>query len=283
MEAIDAELQDSNIAIHARPTHALLKFTETFNIQEDVPITVDDNPPLLFTPKYISAHINNWFAQRYGERLKIHPGPGIIAILIKGQPWKVQLPCIFGTVELICDRNLSTPQNDISQPAPNTIPTYNVLLAIENLQESLAKDLTDLELHNILVQFKTGLDSLNLLADLNHESMIKEAKIDLSNAVSNLVAPIPHYGMSKYASLQFTEKIIKSKFRQAGSRFPYVHDLTELANIAKEKGICDINAEKISKIQCTAGARYGDENVTLLEAMEAHTMSLLLINEVTIG
>ena len=107
MEEVDLILQQKDVKIYARSFHAVGELAKLLDIKEDIPIVDRKDAPQIFTPEFIATHIHNWYEKRYGERLKTHMGPGSIAILIKGTPWEVRLPLIYGSVRFVCDTNLS--------------------------------------------------------------------------------------------------------------------------------------------------------------------------------
>ncbi len=280
MEEVDTTLQQRNVKIHARPIHAVGEIAQYFAITEDIPIVVQENVPLLFTPEFIATHIHNWYENRYGERLKIHMGPGSIAILIKGTPWEAKLPLIYGSVKFVCDTNLSAYKNLPKFGSNGEIPKYNVLLAIKDLPDSLASELNNEEQYRIFEQIRTSLNALQSLASFPSAPFIEEAYVDLETAVQNLVGPHPHYGASKWASLQFTEKIIKSRLSEKNVSYPNTHNLDKLAEIARNNNVFILDNADIQKIQCTAGARYGEENISLISAIDAHIKSIKILEKV---
>ena len=280
MEEVDTTLQQRGVKIHARSIHAVGEIAQKFGITEDIPIQIRENAPQVFTPEFIATHIHDWYEKRYGQRLKIHMGPGSIAILIKGTPWEVKLPLIYGSVRFVCDPNLSPYRKFPKFGSNGEIPVYNVLLAIQDLPDSLANELTEEEQHYIFEQIRTSLNALQSLSNYSTDPFIEEAHVDLESAVNNLVGPYPHYGLSKWASLQFAEKIMKSKLTKRGISYPTTHILSRLAGIARTNGTFNLSEEDLSKIQCSAGVRYGEEIVSLISAMEAHHTSIKVLSEI---
>ena len=274
MEEIDTKLQEKNIKIHARPLHAIGEIAKHFDIKDDIPIKIIDNAPMIFSPEYISTHINNWYEKRYGERLKADISLGSVAILIRGTPWEAKLPVVYGSVRFVIDHNLPKYRKLPSFGKTGEKPIYNVLLAIKDLPDSLADELTLDEQQFIFEQIIKSINALQNLSYYSKAPFINEAYVDLQSAVSNLVGPHPHYGMSRWASLQFTEKIIKSILAEKKMPYPNTHNLSRLSEILKENQICNLNEKDLSKIQCSAGIRYGEESASLISAMEAHHKSL---------
>ena len=249
MEEVDLILQQKDVKIYARSFHAVGELAKLLDIKEDIPIVDRKDAPQIFTPEFIATHIHNWYEKRYGERLKTHMGPGSIAILIKGTPWEVRLPLIYGSVRFVCDTNLSYYRELPELSTNGEIPFCNVLLLIKDLPDSLAEELNNEEQYYIFEKIKSSLNALQSLSNHTKDPYITEAHVDLETAVNNLVGSNPHYGLSKWSSLQFTEKIIKSKLTKREIDFPNTHNLARLAEIARNNNVFDISKQDLSKIQ----------------------------------
>jgi len=277
MEEVDKDFQEESVEIHARPLHAVGKVVERLWIADPVPLTLGIPNKEDFRPEVLYSQIHNWYERRYGKRLQIHMGPGSIAILIRGEAWEIELPPIFGSVKLVCDPCIERYRDLPRMVRSGEIPVYNVLLAIKNLSEDLARSLSVREQEYIFKHFRHGLNALQTLLRFVQGPFIREALIDLESAVNNLVDKHPHYGVSKWSSLQFTEKIIKSKLQQHQIIFPTTHRLSRLAGLYNEKSLGEIDLGLLNKIQCSAGVRYGEEEVSWTEAIEAHHSSIKVL------
>ena len=83
MEEIDNQLREDGVPIEARPLMAGLMISRRFNCSFSL-----DSP--------LGIHINIWFNDRYGDRLKIDLNLGDTVVLIKGDPYKVRFPIAIG-------------------------------------------------------------------------------------------------------------------------------------------------------------------------------------------
>jgi hypothetical protein len=92
--------------------------------------------------------------------------------------------------------------------------------------------------------------------------------------VNNIVQTNPHYGQSRWASLQFTEKYLKCFLKLKTVAFKKEHKLQIIADLAMKNGAPNIPVKAIQDIQCSAATRYGEEKVTLPEAVKAHQASI---------
>ncbi|MGA1870684.1 MAG: hypothetical protein ACMUJM_19290 [bacterium] len=84
----------------------------------------------------------------------------------------------------------------------------------------------------------------------------------------------PQYGLSKWSSLQFSEKLLKSYLKYKGKAFPHSQDLLKLTKLAEDNGLPKFPKQAIDQVQCPAGVRYSDPPVTLKEAVRSHYASI---------
>jgi hypothetical protein len=152
------------------------------------------------------------------------------------------------------------------------------LRCVEGLSVDYAKILTNNELINILIFFKFLVETLYLIQYLRLRPFISGAKADYDSSVLNIFTTFPNYGLSKWGSLQFIGKFIKCHIAIMGLKIPKTHDLTKLSILARQNGLPKLSESLIAMIQCTAGVRYGEINVTLEEAVFAHHAALRLCN-----
>lgn len=280
MESVDKDLQKKGLSIEIRPLHAVMEVANRLGTTSPVPLTsgtaISDN----FEGGSLSAHIHNWYEAKYGERLKVYHGPGSVAILIKGEAWRITFPEIIGQVKLVCDPDIERYKNLSKVGVNGQVPLLNVLRSIENITPTMARTLSRVEIEGIFKFYCFGLDVLQSIESISEKPYAKEAKVDLTTAVDNILTKNPHFGISKYASLQFTEKIIKSKLAENAKGFPKEHKLKTLAGILEQEIGIRLNHDHLDVIQCSAGAQYGEETVDLEQAILAHHKSLKIFKQV---
>lgn len=281
MEDIDKELRRRDVPIDARPIHAIGEASKRLQIE----IIGGPNLPPAVAGRYdtltLAAHISDWYQARYGDRLKIHLGPGSVALLIRGDPWRLVLPRIFGTVTVTCDPDLEKYKNEPILNIGKRRQIPNILNCINDLPSGFAATLTDVECKEILDFFTSCLSCLQEMETIAGKPYLKEALADLDAAVSHIFTRPPQYGHSKWSSLQFVEKLLKSFLEQKGAKIPRHHKLTKIAQDAQAVGLEPLNPHLISIVQCSAGVRYGEISVTLEEAIKAHHASLDLAKRLT--
>ncbi len=277
MEVIEESLKEQGVPFSHRPIYAVREAAMRLNVNiqiapNDIPLQED-----IYNEINISTHIKEWYDKRYGKRINVITSPGSLAISLKGDPWKIYFPRIFGRITVICDRDLnkikSHPRIVIGRSEPIY---YNALNYIDDITPEFASTLTDSELNLIKEFFILGFDTLYRLEDIISKPFIKFAFADLKSCVINIFSAPPNFGLSKWSSLQFMEKLIKCFLEIKSVDYPKSHNLNRLSELAELNGLPTLDREKISVIQCSAGVRYGDENVTFTDSINAHHCSIKL-------
>jgi HEPN domain-containing protein len=278
IESIDSKLSFDEIQIHQRPMIAFMEFTKLFNIKESIEIVNYDNfPNNDFSNKYIPSHINEWYEKRYGDRIKVHPGPGNYLIVIKAEPWKVVLPMCYGKVNFFIDSNLLKRELSPAELNWQKMASVNILCHIENFTQDMASSLMIDEKKYIIREYLLGLNIMQTIQGMTNDSLIRQAKNDYDMALDNMFLKLPNYANAKWSILQFSEKIIKSFMNASGISFKYTHDLKKLSKQMESLGKYIPNT-LIESIQCSPGVRYGEIVVGKNEAIEAIKSSINLFN-----
>ncbi len=270
IEEIDNQLKGKGILIQQRPLFAAseacrkLGFSTAHLVSAVAIAGIYEGDSLI-------GHIYKWYEFRYGDRIKIDFSPGVSMILIRGDPWRIKFPLLYGQFKLIFSPDYQKYRKSLSDGDNNKIDAFSL---IQGLTPDYLRALKRDEIVQIAERFCRSFRAIQRIDEVVNKPFVEEAKIDMLLAVESLFARSPNYGQSKWASLQATEKMFKSYLRLEGVRFPYKHDLSILADLAFSHGLQIIPKEVIELAQCAAGARYGEINATLLEATLAHYSSL---------
>lgn len=280
MIAVDNQLSSEGYDISIRPIRAL----RIISIQYSIPLPITEPPTNLSheSIKYwpISNRIYDWYNDQYNERLKMDMLLGKVIILIGNDPWAIKIPRFYGSIRIIVSKNIET-DNHISNNGP---AVYNILNSIDDITNSRIERLSDLEMEHIVKIFFLGLNTLSLLeGSISEHNLIKYVLSDIKNASDLLIKTPSETGLSKWASLQASEKAIKAAIELSGKSFKTTHSLDVLSKQASEAGLTNTWQEFIPFIQCSAGIRYGEETCTLINAVEAHHASLSLIQALKQG
>ncbi|MDQ3711044.1 MAG: hypothetical protein M3388_02305 [Acidobacteriota bacterium] len=255
MQSVDEELFKKGMPIYIRPIEASSLISARFGL------TIISLPfkQVATEGSYIGSdlciRIKQWFTDKYGEKLKIDP-TWKMAILIRGDAFRVRLPLIAGT------------------------PKIDIFDLVDDLTETYRKSLNQEEINLIITQFNIGQRAKCELDSLINNTLIKQAKGDIEASVYHLFTTPPQYGLSKWASLQATEKVIKTFIQEKVGSYKYGHDLDKQAEDAQSVGLNPISRNNLTSIQCLSGVRYGKIVVNLVEAIQAHQASLEVCLEV---
>lgn len=278
MDDVDSTLQSRDVPIPARQFAALGEVTKKFHI------TLPGGPlwtgpiPNVYEGESLSAHIFQWFDQRYGDRLKKDWSVGYSVVMLRGDAWLLKFPLIYGIVTIVCDRDLQKKYrnfavNRAGQPQQKAM--MNLLSLIEKLPQGLASRLTDDELQELLSYFSAASEFFMTISDLNGgNELASGAVMDLEISARFATSEPQCYGQSLWASLQAAEKMLKCFIASKDEKFPPIHELSKLAKQAYALGLPQIDADLLKRVQCKADVRYGQQKYALEKVVGAHQGAL---------
>lgn len=227
---------------------------------------------------HVGARLNEWYERRYGDRLKRQWDVGQVVVPIRGGLWRGHICLFFGTLRLCCvPEVVESPRMVLSAPGRPLPPIIaNVLDVIDDLPMALRQELDAAERGAILEIFRLGFECYYAFDAVDRQPLIAAALRDHGSAVDHLLIDTPHYGLSKWASLQAAEKTLKAALEVRGVAFPRSHKLDGVAALAAARvGFPPIPAHVLKQIQCPAGVRYGDgPPVSADDALLAHHAAL---------
>ena len=272
MEEIDGEMIAERVGIPARPIVAGLKISGRYDIVLE--LVPSDTPivPGLFTPHQISIRILDWMKKRYGNRLNLTFTIGRVVIPLRGSLYTIKCPVVYGTVEFVCEpHTFGHPREKIAILSP---PKCNIVDLIDDFTADLASTLTAVEIAQISTVHATAMAAFMTLHAVSDAQYVKEALGDLAAAVNHLMEHNPQLGLSKWASLQAIEKMMKAYIAAKGQAVQRTHSLQELSKQATNLGFPPPPQQYLKNVQCSASVRYGEEPVSLDEAVMAQIISL---------
>jgi hypothetical protein len=287
IERIDQKLSARGVSIPARPLAALCDISDLTKAELRI-CSVDRDPlPGRYLGDDLSIRIANWFDERYGRRTMIDNIDGRVVVLLRGDPWLVELPWILGGgsgINFVCE--FGRPTTLATKPvayrigeSPPPPSDYNVLDAVVDLPSGLAKTLTGDECKNILNAFLIGRSAYTALRQSARHGLVAVLHGDLEAAVSHLSSKSLQTGLSRWASLQAAEKVLKAYLEAVRGSYKTGHKLKDIMGEAAASGLPPINPDWIDAIQCSASVRYS-EPVTLSDAITAHHRSLEVVAHV---
>jgi HEPN domain-containing protein len=198
-----------------------------------------------------------------------------MGVMLRGDVWRMEFPLAYGTARIQCSRDLNKERPPVTLGTHDNPPTINPVEFLEGLTQEYASTLTDEELEGILNQFYFGFTAFNRIHEVFVRSnLTRQARSDLVASSDHLFHDPPGYGLSKWASLQTAEKVIKQFIIEKGGTPPRHHNLKQLATLAETLGLRQLPEQLLDDIQCSAEIRYGGITVTAQEAVEAQHATL---------
>ena len=271
---IDRELKESGYDIPERPITALGVVSDRFGISMPLAKPHPGAKTQLVQNWPIAERILQWYSGQYGERLKVDHSPGRMVLKIDGDVWGLQFPRILGAAKFVVSKKKIGGADRVSRHGP---VRCNVVEYIEGMTAARMRTLRDSQLESIFEQFKLGIRAFDILEASSENQLICSAHGDIRVAANYLISRPAQYGASKWASLQATEKAMKTTISLQSAPFSHTHDLKTLARELRQSGIDGEWTPFIEAIQCSPGIRYGEESCDQDEAIAAHHASLGLI------
>ena len=262
MEKIDLKLKTKGVSIVARQLQGAGEVAKTLKTSIYM-VPRSSAKPNDFRNFSLSAHVVLWFDRRYGDRLKMDLSFGKTVVLINNDFYKVRLPFFWGKPQCIFDPTLKDYTNMHD-------PRCNVASLIEGLTTNLAHKIDGLGQFHILNRVVKAIYLGQFMKNYIEVFFIKEAKGDLIQSVDLLFQHKPLCGLSKWGSMQFAEKVIKSFLKNKKEPFPKTHNLSELINLLEKYNLKKLDFIDINHIQCKPDVRYNTELVKFSEAVQAH-------------
>jgi hypothetical protein len=262
------------VKITARPLMAGLKITRRYDVVLNA--CPPHRPPKTgcFDPLEISIRVHDWVERRYGERIKVPFHIGRVVFPLRGDLYLINCPTTYGEVQFVCEPHSFGQQRETL--GVDTPPTCNMVDMVEDMTPDLARSLTAEEVIKLGIAFTTGMAAYSALEVIRDLEYVREAVGDFDAAVAHLVEHRPQLGLSKWASLQAVEKLVKAYISQKGEAVRRTHSLEGLYDQAARLGLLTPPPPYLAAVQCPAGVRYGEVVVSVDEAVKAHLVSLEL-------
>jgi hypothetical protein len=177
-----------------------------------------------------------------------------------------------GRVQVVANPNThrKSPNGNLGS---QSAPVCNVLNCIDGLTTTLSRSLSESTLRCLVQSFCSAHENFIWITNTPSHEMIKAAQADLASASQSILGTAVHYGLSRWSSLQATEKFYKIYISTKGAPFDKIHNLIALNKTASSFGFEGIAMEILTKVNCTAAVRY-DGSSTLKEAFDAYWAAL---------
>ena len=276
VEKIEAELQAEEVPIPLREMEALRRISGELHAALAEPKGQKTPTPGSYQGGDLVLRVVAWYEQLYGEKLLHDFRPGRTVLLLRGDIWVLHLPRFLGRGEVFCSQT----EHTYRPPGGREPFRYNILDCIEELAPALRNALSREELEHIEQIFEVGHKSFQEIELTQNFPLVTDAAADLYAAVFHLTARDRHHGLSKWASLQAAEKLLKAYLKKKTGRFNRGHILEPLVREAEGTGLRQLDRKLLAAIQCSPDVRYGDEPVSLKGAVDAHHASLGICGQV---
>lgn len=253
MRSLDEILRSKNIPIVARPIQALSHLCQKYHFAMG-----------LGEPLWI--RMDTWFKERYGSRLNVDLSYGKVPVLLFGDAYPLKLPVLFYGGYLVASTKPVLEKMDR--------PVINVVDWVEGMPEGMADRLANQDLSMLLDAFRRFSDVLCRIDQVRNENGFKNARGNIEAATHLITTANYQVGLSRWESLQATEKFLKAYIAQSGEQFKFSHDLKHLHEHAANLGLTGVKEEWITQIQCAAEVRYAPLEGSLGDAVHSVYSSL---------
>lgn len=277
LEEIDAGMRKDGVPIEARPLHALSIISMRhanmeFNIS--AAMALENKEIVEFEGDQLTRQIINWFDDRYGDRLKIGFWSGKSVTIVQGDPYLMKIPMVLGDVELTYDLD-SIGQS--GKAIKNGRTVVNIFDHIVDLTRETASRASKTEGPRLLNDLRANTHRLHRIRKMTDFQDSFDLSPDLDYAAQYIVDGYSNFGLARWHSLQAAEKALKSVLKCQGGRFPFTHDLYQLANASDMLGISPL---ALNAAMCSPSVRYEPDSSTLDQAINAYHASLEICFEV---
>jgi hypothetical protein len=292
MVAMDAHFKAIQLPIAARQLAAVAE-TGIDQGRSDVKMpTMRPPTEACYSGDDLLLHAAKWFERRYPEQAQVDFSIGSSVVELHGQLWEYKVPLgedirlLYVGDEWTGPATAPTPQGYPSippnHPARRSLKRSSLVPGVVGLSAELAASLSEEEQWRILVCYCRARLAYFWLVRARHHHLVRTAIGDCSSSVYHLLRMPADTGLSRWASLQAVEKLLKSYLHHAGVRYKQVgragHDLGELARLVGANGGASLDKASLQSVQCTASVRYESSKVPLAEAIAAHYAVLDLID-----
>ena len=267
LEDIDKELQMEDVVPRMRSFLAFHKLEDRFPEIKHAEIVFGRSVKTNYdgyTSYNLIEKISEWFNSKYEKHMQIGDSAicGRLILLVENEPYEIDIPVVLGTVNIIWDI-------DYTQNLNNAINLPQKM----NLPSLIAKRVSQDDVTQLRSIYKRTCEAF-CQYDNSGMKYVQEALEDERNAIDGIIKS-EMYGQSKWASLQFTEKLIKGIYCQkSGDEAPRTHKLLDLRKKISPYNLL-IDEDTLRKIDCTPGIRYGDDGaISRYEAIGAHIASM---------
>jgi HEPN domain-containing protein len=279
IERINTKHRDTSL--QSRYLILLLEIVKLYPKNAEIPIFYEYKViPGNYTGTSLYAHIKKWCDDQYGENQKVSADIGSVIFKIHDQKWQLRVILI-----LVMRKPFRLVYKDIDATdwSEDDISILNMRRMFINLPPGLAKKIKDEDLENEKKILSMAICAINFFKKIENFKFVKEALVDFMAVRSELIKNNGSFGQSRWSTLQFIEKLIKAYLSFKKAKVKQTHNLTSLADDARDNDMRLLNSDDIKLVNCNAGVRYGEIPCTEQEALESHHASIRIAYEISLS
>src|SRR5688500_8575902 len=159
VERVDSPLREEECPIAGRPLRAIGVVARELR-EELIVAPLPERPPRAgcYTGDDLSIRTSAWFDDRYGDRLLVDMSPGRAVILLRGDPWLLKVPALYGSWEIASEDQEGQPTEGIVRVSQRGRPQqplkHNCLRSIVALPDKLRLSLRPSERGRMILLFE---------------------------------------------------------------------------------------------------------------------------------
>lgn len=277
-ESIDESLIEEGIPIANRYMKAIGEVSQFFG-DVPIPISPDSLLPNNEFGNQLCVWLDDWYDKKYGKLQHIKSDLGFLYQKFRGDLWHYRVPSFYGNCNFFIDKDLTV------LGANNET---NILRMSQNMTQAYVNSLEEKELTQLIDSYGNALEVWDIFScwSLTKIPFCQSIKADLCTIQTQLDTQRMDYAQARWAYLQCAEKILKAWLLKAGLtekelKNKYGHRIHKLVNAFNLHYKENLSLNGLESIKCSAGARYGDENFTSDDIIDAQEWLFKLIK--TIG
>ncbi|MBU1426085.1 MAG: hypothetical protein KKH12_12975 [Gammaproteobacteria bacterium] len=251
---IDSKLAAESTPISLRPMLAIVSIFQLHQVAGRIAHPFKPNLCFPVTEMNLSDHVNKWYSEKYGNKLKIDPSPAQFPLMIEGAVYQCRIPLIYGSFTVLAAKERFSDNR-----------VLNAVDHITDLPQHVRERLSGEFESQILAMFETCYEVTNKLKHRKSD-LIKSASSDIHVSCELLCGYKTNSSLSAWHSLQFAEKCLKEFISQFEPP-RLIHDVKELVKTAKKFGYVPDTRLNFGLFDFGPSVRYSPEHFQLEQAV----------------
>lgn len=231
-----------------------------------------------FSGDALMAKAQRWYRHVYGDQLKVDGSIAWIPYVLGNSIWKVRLPVVLGRCNFFMDGDLSNA--GVIGFTRETQPSLNVITCIKGVTPGVLSRVKSSEWLIFFRFYLTAFNAMNWLSAMRGcNALFSEGLNDYHTSVNELMER--RFSQSRWSSAQAAEKVLKGGLKLAGipfdTRGPDGHNISKLGSKTNDSLGTSLPGAILSQAHCSPRVRYGEEDSSERQALEANHAALSII------